>query len=459
MLNVRWMKQLCMVLAIVMVVSLLAACGNGNSANSSKETSAPTSDTPSNKADTAKDEVAAEPNAKSNEEYKGEIVLWSWEPEHPTALKAFHEKYPNIKLKVVNNGAGDILTKLQTTISSGGELPDVIRIERDSKVRIFDMDIFENLEEAPYSADASLLFDFDRETFSKDGHLIAIPDDMSISGLAYIKDLAKEYLGSDNPEELEAMYPDWNSLIEKGKEVVQKSNGEVKLFPGLGDVHTIIRAQRKEPYFDGDKLNISALTETIKSLVAFRDSGTVDKLDQWTPAWNASFGQSKYIFAISPIWMPQYVIGANDKAEGRWGLMVPPAGGYIKGGSSHAIPKGAKNKELAWKWIEFSSLTQEGADSLKADGVFTHFKQAYDNPEFAKWTWPNFGSQDIGEKYFVDIAAVTSDVSENVNDIILGDAMGIVLQTLTKDKSFGVDQALERVKKEIKAKEPKIIIE
>jgi multiple sugar transport system substrate-binding protein len=452
MLNARWMKRVGIVLTISMLVGLLAACGgSGDSSNNSNQTNAPSSNT----ADGTNDAAVVQ----SDEDYKGEFILWSWEPEHPTALAAFNKKYPNIRMKVVNVAAGDILTKLQTTVASGGDLPDVIRIERDSKVKIFDMDIFENLEEEPYMAEPSLLFDFDYETFSNDGHLIAIPDDMSISGLAYIKDLTKQYFGTDNPEELEAMFPDWNTFLEKGKEVVQQSEGKVKLFPGLGDVYTVIRGQRKESYFEGDKLNTNVLQSIITSLVEFRDSGTIDKLDQWTPAWNASFGQSNYIFAMAPIWMPQYVIAPNDKADARWGLMIPPAGGYIKGGSSHAIPKEAKNKELAWKWIEFSSLSQEGAEALKADGVFTHYKKAYDDPAFSNWTWPNFGAQDIGEKFFVDIAAVTTDVSENVNDIVLADAMNIVLQTLAKDKSFGVDQAMDRIKKEIKAKEPKIITE
>jgi len=452
MLNARWMRRLGIILAFTMLVGLLAACGgNGDSSSNSNNTNAPSGGT----SDGKKDATAPQ----SDEALQGEFTLWSWEPEHPTALAEFNKKYPNIKMKVVNVAAGDILTKLQTTVASGGELPDVIRIERDPKVKIFDMDIFENLEAEPYMADPTLLFDFDHETFSKDGHLIAIPDDMSISGIAYIKDLTSKYWGTDNPEELEAMFPDWDTLLEKGKEVVQESGGEVKLFPGLGDVYTIIRGQRKESFFDGDKLNTEVLQGIITSLVKFRDSGTVDKLDQWTPAWNASFGGSNYIFAMSPIWMPQYVIGPNDKADARWGLMVPPAGGYIKGGSSHAIPKEAKNKELAWKWIEFSSLTQEGANALKEDGVFTHYKRAYDDPTFSNWTWPNFGTQDIGEKFFVDIAAVTTDVSENVNDVVLGDAMNIVIQTLAKDKSFGVEQAMDRVKKEIKAKEPKIIIE
>jgi multiple sugar transport system substrate-binding protein len=431
----------------VLLLTLLTACGGSGGSGASEKPAGST--TNAGAVDSGSSSGAAD-------ELKGEFVLWSWEPEHPTSLAAFHQKYPNIKMKVVNVAAADVTKKLQTTIASGGELPDVIRIEAGQKAKIFDMNILENLEDPPYNTDKSVLFDYDFAAFSKDGHLIAIPDDMSVGGVAYIKPLAKQYLGTDNPEELQKLLPDWNTFIEKGKEVVQQSGGKVKMFPSLGDVHTILRGQRPGPYFDGDKLNTDVLRKVLTDVVSVRDSGIVDKMDQWTPAWNAAFGTDKYIFAMSPVWMPQYVIGPNDKNRSRWGLMVAPGGGYITGGSSHGIPKGAKNGKLAWKWIEFTSMTQEGAEAQKKDGVFTHFKKAYDDKTFTNWTWPSFGDQDIGQKYFVDISATTKSVPENVNDLVLNDAMSIVLQTFAKDSKFGVEEAMAQIKKELKAKAPNI---
>jgi multiple sugar transport system substrate-binding protein len=457
----RRKKSFVTIIALMLLLSLLTtACGGGsnkNASNTAGNTSADTSQ------DTGNESAAASGSAESTEkvpeELKGTFTLWTWEPEHPTALAAFHKKYPDIKMTVVNVPAGDVSKKLQTTIASGGELPDVIRIEAGQKAKILSMNVLENLEEAPFNADKSLLFDMDSESFSVDGHMVAIPDDMSLGGLAYLKHLAKQYLGTDDPKELEALLSNWDTFIEKGQEAVRQSGGKVKLFPGLGDVYSVVKGQRSGPYFDGDKLNTQVLTEVLEKLAKFRDSGIVDKLDQWTPAWNAAFGGDKYIFDESPVWMPQYVIGPNDKKEGRWGLMVPPGGGFVHGGSSHGILKGAKNAGLAWKWIETVSLSQEGAVAQKQDGVFTHFKQAYDDKDFTKWTWPSFGDQNIGEKYFVDIAAVTKDIPENLNDLILNDAMNIVLQTMNKDSKFGAAEALANIKKELKAKAPNIVVE
>jgi multiple sugar transport system substrate-binding protein len=438
-------KRIAWMVIVGLLTGLLAACGGGNAEDGNSSASGqPASSGSGNDAGSGGDGL------------KGEFVLWTWEPEHPTALAAFNKKYPNIKMKRVNVAAEDVPKKLQTTIASGGELPDVIRIERGQKAKIFDMGILEDLSGAPYNADTSLLFDYDLPAFSVDGKLLSIPDDMSIAGLAYIKSLAKEYFGTDDPKELEGMFATWDDFIAKGKEVLEKSGGKVKMFPSLGDVNDILKGQRPESYFDGNKLNVPVLENIVSTLVKFRDSGIVDKLDQWTPAWNASFGTDKYMFIESPVWMPQYVIDPNDKKDGRWALMVPPGGGFVRGGSSHGIPKGAKHADLAWKWIEFTSMSQEGAEAQKTDGVFTHYKKAYENKDFTNWTWRNFGDQNIGEKYFVEISAATKDVPENINDTYLDEAMSIVLQTLSKDSSFGTEQAMDRIRKELKAKAPNI---
>ncbi|AGA59396.1 MAG: ABC transporter substrate-binding protein [Thermobacillus sp.] len=440
-------KRLLPLLAVLsLLAGLLAGCGGGSGGKGGDDGAGGNSGGSSG-------EVSG-----GSGELKGEFVLWTWEPEHPIALEAFYRKYPGIKLKRVEVAAEDVPKKLQTTIASGGELPDVIRIERGQKAKIFDMDILQNLEAVPFNADLSVLFEYDIAAFSMNGHMVAIPDDMSVSGIAYIKELAREHFGTDNPEEMEKLLPDWNTFIAKGQEVVQKSGGKVLMFPSLGGVWDILKGQRSEPFFDGDTMNTDVVRERVALLVKFRDSGIVGKLDQWTPAWNASFATSDYMFAVSPVWMPQYVIGPNDPADDRWALMVAPGGGFIRGGSSHGIPKGAKNAELAWKWIEFTSMSQEGAEAQKTDGVYTHYKPAYEDPEFTKWNWRNFGNQDIGKKFFVDISNVTTDVPENLNDSLLDEAMAIIIQTLAKDSSFGLEDAMARIEQELKAKNANIVI-
>jgi multiple sugar transport system substrate-binding protein len=50
-------------------------------------------------------------------------------------------------------------------------------------------------------------------------------------------------------------------------------------------------------------------------------------------------------------------------------------------------------------------------------------------------------------------------MAENINDLVLDEVMNIVLQTLVKDEAFGVEQAMDRIQKELKAKAPNIVWE
>ena len=143
MLNHNWMKRAGAALTVVMMISLLAACGGGNSANGNKANNTSGETAGKNVNNAAANDGSSDPADKTDASLKGEFVLWTWEPEHPTALAAFNKKYPDIKVKRVNVAAGDVTKKLQTTIASGGELPDVIRIESAQKAKIFDMNVLE----------------------------------------------------------------------------------------------------------------------------------------------------------------------------------------------------------------------------------------------------------------------------------------------------------------------------
>ena len=66
-----------------------------------------------------------------------------------------------------------------------------------------------------------------------EGTFIGIPNTAAPGGLFYRRDLAKEYLGTDDPEEIAAMMPTWQDFIEVGKDVVAKSGGSVSMIPGM----------------------------------------------------------------------------------------------------------------------------------------------------------------------------------------------------------------------------------
>lgn len=52
------------------------------------------------------------------------------------------------------------------------------------------------------------------------------------------KALAKEYLGTDDPQELYEMLSSWDKIVETGKQVYEKSGGKIAL---LDDVESVLQ--------------------------------------------------------------------------------------------------------------------------------------------------------------------------------------------------------------------------
>ncbi|WP_226669705.1 ABC transporter substrate-binding protein [Metabacillus litoralis] len=418
----------------VLLISLIVGCNGSNETNSQSQ------------------------SETDGDELKGTITMWGWDTNYIEVVsKEFNKVYPDIKIELTNVAAEDYLQKVQTTLASGGELPDILWGERNYRGKIFELDIWENLEAEPYNFDKSLVFDYlDELTTSPKGEVIALEQSLTPGGLAYRRDLAKEYFGTDDPKELEAVFQSIDDFIEKGKEVQDKSGGEVYMFSSLGELNEIFTAQSQKPLMDGEVVDVSGkMRDVIDHVVKVRDAGIVDKLELWSPQWNASFADGKHIFFPAANWAPQYVIKPNDKdGEGRWGLMKPPGNAYSWGGTVFGISKDSKEKDLSWTFMNWLLLTKEGAEASKLVNFYIPLKSVYDDPEFVSSEDPFFNNQDVGKFWMEEIVPELEVPKISASDSVVKDATNLILNLLNSDPDVGTDEAISKLKDEVEAKLP-----
>ena len=166
-------KLLAILLALVMVVSLFAACGNKAPAD---ETKAPADET---KAPVAEDEIVT-------------LKFTGWRTEDEAAINAmnekFTEKYPNIKVVYEPVTATEYDTNLQTALSNG-TAADIIMMRSYSggctvfssgKIATLTTDNVPNLANFPESA---------INCWADNGTSFAVPAGMTIEGVHYNKDI------------------------------------------------------------------------------------------------------------------------------------------------------------------------------------------------------------------------------------------------------------------------------
>jgi multiple sugar transport system substrate-binding protein len=233
------------------------------------------------------------------------------------------------------------------------------------------------------------------------------------------------------------------------------------MFAGLSYLYQVFAGQTIIPFTNGNKLNVSAsLTPIFNRLVEFKKAGIVDTLERDSPALMASYADSTHIFYPCAQWSPRWILKPNDPRDGEWGLMELAGGAVNWGGGVYSIPKGAKNKDAAFKVLEWLTVNPESAvprrDELQ---VFTAVKSVYADPTFYSRTDSFFGGQDIDALFAYTIIPkmdATNVRSLNKYDVEVNDAVGSALKTInaSSDGNVNVASLIAQVEQDVLSRSP-----
>ncbi|MGO4546263.1 ABC transporter substrate-binding protein [Paenibacillus sp. 2TAB23] len=427
--------------SLILLSGLLAACGgNGNNTNN---TASPTS-------------TSTDPTQLS-----ATVKIWDWDETFQKGMiPEFNKKYPNIKVEVTVVNPNDYLQKLQSGIASGSDVPDIILGESAYRGKLFDLDVLDNLEAAPYNFDKSTVLDYVVPYVSNSkGEVIAVDQAITPAGFAYRRDLATQYWGTDDPTELEKKIATWDEFIATGKELKDKSDGKVLMFPGLGDAFIALRGQNFVSYVNDKEIDLtSKLQKPLNRLFEMRDAGIIGKNELWTPAWSASMAKGEFMFYPMAPWGAKWHISANDPdGSGRWGLVKAPEGGFTRGGTAIGIYKDSKVKEAAWTFIQYAYLSDEGsAFNFETFGNMTSSKSFYETQKAiidAPGPYDEFfGGQNLA-KYFVEkIIPDMKGEAQSKYDSVVDSVFNALYPLWMKDESVTAESALQKFIQETKNK-------
>jgi multiple sugar transport system substrate-binding protein len=334
-------------------------------------------------------------------EFKVEITEWVWGDYEIRGTQDFNKYYPNIKVNFVSVPSDEYEQKVLTAFSTGIDLPDVINIESAARGQFNNMDVWERLDAPPYNADISKLHPIAIPLITnKKGEVVCIQVDNCVAGYAYDRNLAKKYFGTDDPTEMEKMFSTIDDFVVKSK--VVGDDGQAYMFASPDDAWSaLFGLVSREPVIKDGKLNtdetVLPVFQIIEKLVANKALGPYV---EWTPAWYTSFASNKIVFYRAPAWFISFMMKPNDPdSTGKWGFISPPGGGYNQGGTAYAIPKKAKNKDLAWIYINWLTLSQEGAESFyAAHATETLYAPAYETNLYDGEPDPFFKGQNVTAK-------------------------------------------------------------
>lgn len=381
------------------------------------------------------------------------LTYWGWDSNYYQPLiEAYMESHPNVKIEATATEWGDMLTKVQQALASGSELPTIIPMDITLIGNWKKMGITENLLD--YGLDTSKYNPALIEAATdENGKVVGLFENVCPSGIAYKRDLAKEYFGTDDPDELAEMFSSYDAYVEKGKEVAEESDGEVFLFHSGQAVAEWLYFASDIANVTDDTINMTdKMTDVMGKLVELRDAGAVDSYQNGTAEANATYADDKHIFYPCPDWALTYYIEANDpEGSGNWGLIKAPVG-YSHGGTAMGITSSAteEQKEAAYDFITWAISSEEGAIVAKDKAGYITQDTTIATDEFCKRADEDFfGGQDISSLYYKDIASSISIATPSVFDNDIVSVRNDVAQQLMNDKEMTVDDAVKAAVEEL----------
>ena len=351
-------KFLTLLLALAMVLSL-AACGSGGDAT-----------TPAPEDSTAPAE-SAEPASLS-----GTLEVWSSGEELGRFVEGFNELYPDVTVNITVVPNADFLAKLTPTLASGQGAPDIFTGESDYVKYLVDSGYWDDLKAEPYNADTSDVWDYVVSVGTDDGGTLrALSFQASPGSIMYRRDIARDVLGTDDPDEVAAMLTDESAMLDVAAKL--KESG-IKMFASWQDIFNMEFSNRAEPWVVDDKLVIDesmlSFMDTAKTIT---DNGYDLGVDPWAPEWIAAVDSADTFCYVLPSWGYQSVVkpGAVETA-GEWAMCQGPIP-YVKGGTWLGIYKDSPNKDLAWAFLSYCCQNSEAQQAYATEyGEYVSLKSA-----------------------------------------------------------------------------------
>lgn len=272
----------------------------------------------------------------------------------------FEKRFPNIDMDAVVIPYRDsrYVNQLAATVRSGAGVPDVVTLESEFAKRFINMkdcfmditdkvgDITENMY--PYTVD-----------YGKDdsGKIRALSNQINSGAIGYKRQVAKKYLGTDDPNEISEMLSSQDKILSMAETLKQKSNGKVALFPSWEELEKIYLGGRSTGWVVDKKLNIDQkVLEYIDLAKTMRNKKYEQGFGAWTPTWTSSIGADEQAMCWAiPSWGVSWIIGSKDsnaKDGGRWGLAKPILP-YFWEGTWYGVSQISQKKDIALEFLRF----------------------------------------------------------------------------------------------------------
>ncbi|MBP5357886.1 MAG: extracellular solute-binding protein [Treponema sp.] len=314
--------------------------------------------------------ASSTPSSSKTLEENTKLNVWSFTDELETYLcesdYGYMDTHPNVLVEYSLTPTDQFPTALDSAFARG-DGPDVFALEEAFVRRYVESGMLLPLDDL-YEEVKDKMEDYPIKIGSYDGHVYAMSWSMSPGAMFYRRSLAKKYLGTDDPEEIQKLFSDPDKMLETARLLKKKSNGKCVLVTAHEDLYIPFLGMREKPWVVDGEFNIDpAMDKYMEICKIMYDEELDGRAGQWSEAWFAGMndnlrdekGNKMEVFSyFLPYWGLQWVLKPNAPyTSGDWAMCAGPSSWYW-GGTWIAANKDTKNPEAAKEMIRYLTTNE-----------------------------------------------------------------------------------------------------
>ena len=390
-------KLLSALLSVAMVSALLVGCGDSAPAAEAPAAEAPAAETEAAPAAEAEAAPAADSTEWTVSDDGKVFNIYCWNEEFKSRLTDHYPGYEEVDATHGKIGDVDVVWTIVPSDDNAyqNNLDETLLGQADAaaddKIDLFlvEADYALKYVDTPYTVPVSELGITDADVanqyqYTKDivtdsqGQLKGVSWQGCPGVLIYNRAAAKEVLGADDPDTVQAAVKDWDTFLATA---AQMKDAGYKMTATANDTYRVFSDNAGKVVENG----AIKVDDTIKKWVDMSkemvDAGYTGTADLWSDDWSAGFYPEGKVFCyFGPAWLIDFCMAADNAssiaAQGGWGATTGPQG-FSWGGTWICGANGTDNASLIADIMkQLTCNTDIMLDIVKADNDFVNDKPA-----------------------------------------------------------------------------------
>ncbi|MBD5470157.1 MAG: carbohydrate ABC transporter substrate-binding protein [Lachnospiraceae bacterium] len=364
-------KAISILLTAAMLGTMLTGCG-GDDASNNASNSADTS-TPAPAADTSSNTDTSAPAADTNTDAavdtadEGKVLnVYCWNDEFKRRVEAHYPGYEPDAADASKGLIGDITvqwnitpnddnayqnnldeTLLKQDSAAADDKIDIFLIEADYALKYVDSDYSMALADLGISdADLGDQYQYTKDVVTDGNGVLKGASWQGCPGVMfYSREVAKEVLGTDDPDEVQTYVSDWNKFYETAATMKEAGYSMVS---SVNDTYRVYSNNVSSKWVDGTTIHIDDnIMKWVEDSMAMVEAGQTGTHELWSDDWSKGFFPEGKVFAyFGPAWLVNFSMAAAEEGsigyQGGWGAATGPQG-FFWGGTWICAAKGTDN--------------------------------------------------------------------------------------------------------------------